>query len=169
MKSVVAAALVAPAVAGASFGEWTAAQNKVFKTREEFAMRRAIFNNNAALVAAHNAKHAAGEATFTMALNDFADLTSEEFRARYVGGFNGATGAGVLRLECLPNCLADFDQNGGVDGGVQELVRVMQGGHPASQSGRRIGSCPAWGGPARRPGAHQVRPRYSRQGSRWCR
>jgi hypothetical protein len=45
MKSFIAAALVAPAVAGDSFGEWIAQQNKVFKTREEFAMRRAIFNN----------------------------------------------------------------------------------------------------------------------------
>ncbi|MEI7657336.1 MAG: hypothetical protein WCK33_04655 [Phycisphaerae bacterium] len=34
-----------------------------------------------------------------------------------VGGFNGATGAGVLRLECLPPCIADFNQDGGVDGG----------------------------------------------------
>jgi hypothetical protein len=34
-----------------------------------------------------------------------------------VGGFNGATGTGLLRLECMPACIADFNQDGGVDGG----------------------------------------------------
>jgi len=118
MKSILVAALVAPAVAGASFGEWTASQKKVFKTREEFAMRRAIFNNNAAIVEAHNAKHAAGETTFTMALNDFADLTHEEFRARYTGGFNGAaakknTAPHVASARALP-ATVDWTTKGAV-------------------------------------------------------
>jgi C1A family cysteine protease len=86
MKAAVVAAIVAPAMAGSSFAEWAAQAGKVYKAKEEFTMRAAIFAANVAKIEAHNA----GESTFTMAVNDFADLTHEEFRARYVGGFRGA-------------------------------------------------------------------------------
>jgi C1A family cysteine protease len=119
MKSVLVAALVAPAVAGSSFGEWTAKNSKVFKTREEFNMRRAIFASNAATVEAHQAEYAAGKTTFTLALNDFADLTHEEFRARYVGGFRGAAAkktvaaASAVDAKALPTSV-DWTTKGAV-------------------------------------------------------
>ena len=49
---------------------------------EEYFYRAKIYNDNVAKISAHNAK---GKAWY-MAVNDFADLTHEEFNARYVGG-----------------------------------------------------------------------------------
>ena len=43
-----------------------------------------MFAGNAARVAQHMAEHAAGQHTFTVALNQFADLTEEEID-RYKG------------------------------------------------------------------------------------
>ncbi len=64
MKSAIVAAIVAPAMAGSSFAEWAAQTGKVFKVKEEFAMRSAIFAANVAKIEAHNA----GESTFTMGM-----------------------------------------------------------------------------------------------------
>jgi len=61
------------------------------------------------------------------------NAVSGAFYTIRVGGFNGATGAGVLRLECLPNCLADFDQNGGVDGGdIDAFFTAWENGDSAA-------------------------------------
>jgi hypothetical protein len=50
-----------------------------------------------------------------------------------VGGFGGATGAGTLNLECLPNCIGDFNQDGGVDGGdIEAFVAAWENGDSAS-------------------------------------
>ena len=60
-----------------SFQEWSAKYNKLYTAEEERA-REVIFNTNKFIVTQHNAaKH-----SWTMALNEFADLTSEEFAAR---------------------------------------------------------------------------------------
>ncbi|MBL9000428.1 MAG: hypothetical protein JNK25_04760 [Phycisphaerae bacterium] len=34
-----------------------------------------------------------------------------------IGGVNGASGAGRVTLECIPYCPADYNQDGGIDGG----------------------------------------------------
>ena len=52
----------------------------------EEAFRFSVFRANAAKVVAHNAKGL----SWTMALNKFADLTTEEFAAKYIGGFRPA-------------------------------------------------------------------------------
>ena len=139
MKSILVAALVAPAIAGVSFGEWSAAQKKVFKTREEFAMRRAIFNNNAAIVDAHNTKFAAGQETFSMALNDFADLTNEEFRARYASGRSHGAAATALKTFAPGSVSLPASVNWTAAGAVT----------PVKNQGQ-CGSCCEWrlGGPA---------------------
>lgn len=48
-------------------------------TADEFFPRYAVFKSNYQLISAHNAK---SNETFTMAVNQFADLTAEEFRAK---------------------------------------------------------------------------------------
>jgi len=63
---------------------------RAFKTQfgkkycsEEEAMRYAIFKVNMDKIAAHNAKGL----SYTMAMNEFGDLTSQEFAAGRIGGF----------------------------------------------------------------------------------
>ena len=43
------------------------------------AMRRAVFEDNVALISAHNAEAARGLHTFEIGLNEFADMTDKEF------------------------------------------------------------------------------------------
>jgi KDEL-tailed cysteine endopeptidase len=59
---------------------------KTYESAEEHAKRFAIYVENRVRVARMNAEHS--HATF--ALNEFADLTWEEFRATYVGGYKPA-------------------------------------------------------------------------------
>lgn len=70
------------AVVSDSFSQWAAAHNKTYASKEEFYARRNVFAANAARVAAHNAEAAQGLHTFTLGLNQHADLTAEEFSSR---------------------------------------------------------------------------------------
>jgi len=56
---------------------------KTYSSPEEQAMRSAIFNANVAKINAHNLK---GE-SWTMAINEFADLTAQEFAIGRIGGY----------------------------------------------------------------------------------
>jgi len=60
-------------------------------------MRFDTFRQNAAKVVAHNAKGL----SWTMALNEFADLTSDEFAAKYIGGFRPQVGPKNYELSHL--------------------------------------------------------------------
>lgn len=60
--------------------------NRQYQSAEEEAMRFAIFKYNARKVASHNS----AKKDWSMALNKFADLTEEEFAARYIGGYKPA-------------------------------------------------------------------------------
>lgn len=50
-----------------------------------------VYADNKAYVEKHNAEHAAGKHTFTVELNKFADLTTEEWSATYKGLKRGST------------------------------------------------------------------------------
>jgi cathepsin L len=56
--------------------------NKSYESSDEEARRFEIYKSNVQRVVEHNAKYAAGETTYTLAINEFADLTNEEFRTR---------------------------------------------------------------------------------------
>ena len=47
------------------------------------AYRQEIWNRNADFVKRHNAEHNAGRATFSVEMNKFAAMTSDEFGATY--------------------------------------------------------------------------------------
>jgi len=77
------ALLAAPALADSQiFAAWKAVNNKVY-TPDEEALRYAIFEANTARIAAHNTK---GE-SWSMAMNEFGDLTPREFAASRIGGY----------------------------------------------------------------------------------
>jgi len=51
----------------------------------EHDSRKAIFGNNLRLINKHNAEHALGLHSYTLGVNEFADLTNEEFVKKYNG------------------------------------------------------------------------------------
>jgi KDEL-tailed cysteine endopeptidase len=67
-----------------AFKDFITKFEKTYKTAEEYAMRFAIFVENRIYVHRMNMDK---DQTATFALNEFADLTWQEFRGTYVGGF----------------------------------------------------------------------------------
>jgi hypothetical protein len=65
----------------AQFDAWCAEHGRAYATPEERAARLAVFADNAAFVAAHNARANSSAPSYALALNAFADLTHDEFRA----------------------------------------------------------------------------------------
>ncbi|KAG8068093.1 hypothetical protein GUJ93_ZPchr0005g14658 [Zizania palustris] len=69
----------------AQFEAWCAEHGKSYATPGERVARLAVFADNAAFAAAHNAGGNGASASYTLALNAFADLTHDEFRAARLG------------------------------------------------------------------------------------
>merc|ERR1719238_1298170 len=91
MKLAIALVLVA-AVPALTFTEenyeflfraWRTQHAKEYSTPEESALRFAIFRANLDRVNSHNSKGL----SYTMAMNEFGDLTPTEFAAGRVGGY----------------------------------------------------------------------------------
>lgn len=65
------------------FTAWKAKFNKKYSEKEE-AYRLSIWLNNLLFVKAHNAKYEAGLESYNVEMNQFADMDSEEFGAKYL-------------------------------------------------------------------------------------
>lgn len=59
--------------------------SKVYRNLIEDKLRFAIFKSNIQKISEHNARFDKGEESYTLAINQFADLTSEEFIKMYLG------------------------------------------------------------------------------------
>ena len=59
--------------------------NKQYATMEEKNKRMSIFLKNKEFVINHNNEYAKGIHTFSLELNAFADITNEEYKAKYLG------------------------------------------------------------------------------------
>jgi C1A family cysteine protease len=70
-----------PADAAMQFVKWTQTHNKTYKCPAEQFYRLSVFANNLKKITDHNATND----TFTMALNQFADMTAEEFKTKMNG------------------------------------------------------------------------------------
>ncbi|XP_052013158.1 protein CTLA-2-alpha-like isoform X2 [Apodemus sylvaticus] len=64
--------------------EWKMEFAKTYSPDEE-AHRRAVWEENKKKIEAHNADYEQGKTSFSMGLNEFSDLTTEEFRANCCG------------------------------------------------------------------------------------
>lgn len=53
--------------------------SKSYANRAEESKRYGIYMENSLLIAKHNQKYAMNEVSYTMGLNEFSDMTSEEF------------------------------------------------------------------------------------------
>ena len=78
MFKVLALAFLGVSSAYPSFEEWTVTNGVEYKTVTESNYRSYIYDQNVAKIEEHNA----GNHTWTMGVNKFADLTAEEFKAR---------------------------------------------------------------------------------------
>ncbi|KAM3140910.1 hypothetical protein pb186bvf_006921 [Paramecium bursaria] len=67
----------------AEYNQWKEIHNKKYGLQED-QHRFQIFQQNYATVLEHQARYEAGEETFTIGMNQFADMTNEEFTAIYL-------------------------------------------------------------------------------------
>ncbi|VEN39008.1 unnamed protein product [Callosobruchus maculatus] len=58
---------------------------KNYDSPEEEQKRFKIFQDNLKTIEEHNKKYEAGETTWQMGINQFADLTADEMKQRYTG------------------------------------------------------------------------------------
>jgi len=78
-------------VAALSFSDWAKQNGKVYSSKEELVVRRSIYAANVARVEAHNAQNLG----WTMAVNKFSDITPEEFKSTYTGGYRASLKSAV--------------------------------------------------------------------------
>lgn len=64
---------------------------KQYENEEEEANRFTIFKENLNKITEHNKKFETGEVSWSQGLNQFADLTQEEFAKSYLGGIRPRT------------------------------------------------------------------------------
>ncbi|XP_044262269.1 procathepsin L-like [Tribolium madens] len=77
--AVVATLAVPQSPVHAKWAEFKLTHKKQYSSPIEELKRQAIFQDNLAKIEEHNAKYAKGEVTYTKAINQFGDLTKEEF------------------------------------------------------------------------------------------
>jgi len=106
MKALIVLALALVAAQGFDLDtEWESFKVKYGKnllTGEEHDRRKNIFANHLKFIERHNAQHALGVHTFTVGINEFADLTNEEFVKQYTG-FVAADGLPETSIELTEN------------------------------------------------------------------
>lgn len=81
--STVALTAVANETLRPSFIEWTSLHNRNYKGTE-FEQKFQVYQSNQNFIERHNARHSAGLTTFTVAHNQFSDLTNMEYRQKYL-------------------------------------------------------------------------------------
>ncbi|KAJ3695967.1 hypothetical protein LUZ60_001344 [Juncus effusus] len=64
---------------------WIVKQGRTYENQQEKELRFEIFKENLKFIDQHNAEADAGNHSFRVGLNRFADLTNEEYRKRYLG------------------------------------------------------------------------------------
>jgi cathepsin L len=71
-----------------SFESWTRIYNKSYANSSEYKARNVIYSANLIKIATHNSENH----TWTMDVNQFADLTSAEFKQQYAGCYHSKVG-----------------------------------------------------------------------------
>ncbi|ALC42733.1 maker144 [Drosophila busckii] len=85
-------------VACASAADWSAYKTrfgKSYRSLNEEQLRLRMFEKNKRIIEQHNKRFEAGEESYDMGLNEFSDLSFEEFQALYLSSFDAAAAASV--------------------------------------------------------------------------
>ncbi|XP_044971003.1 ervatamin-C-like [Hordeum vulgare subsp. vulgare] len=106
------------------FRQWQATHNRSYLSAEERLRRFEVYRTNVEYIDATNRR---GGLTYELGENQFADLTGEEFLARYAGGHTGSaittaaeadglwsSGGGDGSLEAVPPASVDWRAKGAV-------------------------------------------------------
>jgi cathepsin L len=96
---------------------------RVFFDSKDEGYRKTIFVSNLRKIAKHNEEHAQGWHTFTLAMNEFGDLTNEEFFAKYTG-YRGQSNE-YLRTKNTAN-LSDVQVAADIDWVAKGAVTVVK-------------------------------------------
>jgi cathepsin L len=139
-------ALVAVAVASdlslnAQFAGFKHTHGKQYSNGIEEAYRKGVFASNIAKINQHNDEHARGEHTWTMSVNQFADLTHDEFMAMQ-----------TLKVNDLPKTTQKYQMKAPA---VAASVDWRDQGYVTSvKDQKQCGSCWAFGAVASMEAAH---------------
>merc|ERR1711993_173833 len=139
-------ALVAVAVASdlslnAQFAGFKHTHGKQYNNGIEEAYRKGVFASNIAKINQHNDEHARGEHTWTMSVNQFADLTHDEFMAMQ-----------TLKVKDLPKTTQKYQMKAPA---VAASVDWRDQGYvTAVKDQKQCGSCWAFGAVASMEAAH---------------
>lgn len=111
---------------------WMGTYNKVYKTPEERHYRMSIFHKNYEMVTRHNANP---DATYTMELNQFADMDRQERRAKLLMG--NLSEKDIRYIESKPRATAEDAPEP-----ISEVKEGMLGGNPQEVDWRTYGYVP---------------------------
>ena len=103
------------------FNVWMNLHGKTYSDLGEKQYHMRIWLENYAYVQAHNARHAAGEETYELEMNQFADLTSEEFGEKYLMLNNPPTDPEVTK-ECTGSQAPDTNLPASVDWSAKGIL-----------------------------------------------
>merc|ERR1711881_426075 len=106
--------LAASATVNQDWISFKARFGKNYANAAEESRRFAIFKENLAFIARHNADHAAGKESYTVGVNQFADLTNAEFRSSHLAEMVEAPGI-RLNYQCPVNFVSDGTTADSVD------------------------------------------------------
>ncbi|XP_063592112.1 procathepsin L-like [Penaeus indicus] len=97
---VVAAAVASPSLRQ-QWHNFKAEHGRHYASPQEERYRLSVFEQNQQFIDDHNSRFENGEVTFTLQMNQFGDMTSEEFTATMNGFLNAPTRrpAGILRAD----------------------------------------------------------------------
>ena len=66
------------------FAEWSKTYNKHYTNENEYKFRERIFDMEVEKIKLHNHKYLEGKSRYYLGLNQYSDLTDDEFRERYL-------------------------------------------------------------------------------------
>merc|ERR1712241_1082430 len=111
--------------------EWAAFKNKFeknFLSATHHDERKAVFAKNLALIEKHNAEHKAGKHSYWLGVNQFADLTNDEFVDLHTG-FRTVEGAHAIASGNLVSLseqqLMDCDSNNNACNGGNPYIALQ--------------------------------------------
>merc|ERR1712226_1428840 len=136
MKLLAAASALGLAAAAvpSDWNQFKARFGKTYKSSAEESRRFAIYKENLAFIARHNADAATGKESYTVGVNHFADLTNAEFRTQYLADM-----APGIRLNY--QCPVNFVDNGNTADSADWRSTANPANTVAVTSVKDLGSC----------------------------